>query len=59
MGDGTGVKFWKHVWCGDRTLQEGFPELYCISRTKDSSIAEVICWFGGIIHWDAKFWHPP
>ena len=59
MGDGTSVKFWKHVWCGDRTLQEGFPKLYCISRTKDSSIAEVICWFGGIIHWDAKVWHPP
>ena len=20
VGDGSRVKFWKHVWCGDRTL---------------------------------------
>ena len=59
VGDGTRVKFWKHVWCGDRTLQEAFPELYCISRTKDSSVAEVMCWSGGRIHWDAKFRRPP
>ena len=59
VGDGTRVKFWKHVWCGDRTLQEAFLKLYCISRTKDSSVAEVMCWSGGRIHWDAKFCRPP
>ena len=59
VGDGPRVKFWKHVWCGDRTLQKAFPELYCISRTKDSSVAEVMCWSGGRIHWDAKFCRPP
>ena len=58
-GDGTRVKFWKHVWCGDRTLQEAFPELYCISRTKDSSVAEVMCCSSGRIHWAAKFRRPP
>ena len=59
VGDGTRVKFWKHVWCGDRILQETFPELYCISRTKDSSVTEAMCWFGRRIHWDAKFRRPP
>ena len=59
MGDDNRVRFWMHVWCGDRTLQEAFPELYCISRSKDSSIAEVMCWFGGRFHWDAKFCRPP
>ena len=59
VGDGTRVKLWKYVWCGDRTLQEAFPELYCISRTKDSLVAEVMCWSGGRIHWDAKFRRPP
>ena len=59
VGEGTRVKFWKHVWCGDCTRQEAFPELYCISRTKDSSVAEVMCWSGGRIHWDAKFRRPP
>ena len=55
VGDGTKVKFWKHVRCGDRILQEAFTELYCISRTKDSSVTEVMCWPGRRIHWDAKF----
>ena len=34
VGDGTRVKFWKHVWCGDCTLQEAFPEFYYLSRSK-------------------------
>ena len=42
IGDGTKVKFWKHVWCGDCTLKEAFPELYYRSRAKDSLVAEVV-----------------
>ena len=53
--DGTRVKFWKHVWCGECTLQETFLELYCISRTKDSLVAEVMCWSARTIHWDVQF----
>ena len=59
VGDGTRVKLWKYVWCGDRTLQKAFPELYCISRTKDSLVVEVMCWSSGRIHWDTKFCRPP
>ena len=29
------------------------------SGTKDSSIAEVMCWSSGRIHWDSKFCCPP
>ena len=36
-----------------------FLELYCMSRTNDSLVAEVMCWSGGRIHWDAKFRCPP
>ena len=39
--------------------KRAFQKLYCISRTKDSSIADVLCWFGGRIHWDAKFRRSP
>ena len=28
--DGTRVKFWKHVWCGDCTLKEAFPDFIAI-----------------------------
>ena len=50
VGDGTRVKFWKHVWCEDCTFQEAIPEFYCLSRSKDSSMAEVMgCLLGGFI----------
>ena len=45
--DGTRVKFWKHVWCGDCTFQEAFPKLYSLSRSKDSSVAKVMGWSVG------------
>ena len=59
MGDGTRVNFWKHVWCGDCTLQEAFPELYCLNRSKDSSVAEVMGWSVGRFHWNVQFRRPP
>ena len=34
VGDGTQVKFQKHVQCGDCTFQEVFLEHYCLSRSK-------------------------
>ena len=55
VGDGTRVKFWKHVWCGDCTLKEAFLELYCLSKARDSLVAEVMCWSGGRIYWNFSF----
>ena len=34
-------------WCGDCTLKEAFPKFYCISKARESSIAEVMCFFWG------------
>ena len=47
MGDGNRVKFWQDVWCGDCPLNEVFPELYSIRRSKESSVVEVICFSDG------------
>ena len=59
MGDGTRVKFWKHVLCGDCSLKEAFPKLYGFSRANDSSMAEVMGWFGGQLHWSFLFHRSP
>ena len=58
VGDGTRVKFLKHVWCGDCTLKEDFLELHYLSRARDASVAEVMGWSGGRIHWDVRFHRP-
>ena len=45
MSDGTRVKFWKQVRCGDCSLKEAFLELYSLhslSRARDSSMAKVM-----------------
>ena len=55
VGDGTRVKFWDDMWCRDRSLKEAFPELYNISRTRDASVFEVMCYSNGRIFWDLQF----
>ena len=55
MGDGTCVKFWDDVWCRDRPLKEVFPDLYNISRTRDASVSEVMCFVNGRVSWDIQF----
>ena len=52
------MKFLKHVWCRDCTLKEDFPELYYLGRARDASVAEVMGWSSGRIHWDVRFRRP-
>ena len=37
----------------------GLLKLYCLSRSKDSSVAKVMGWFTGRFHWNVQFHHPP
>lgn len=53
--DGPRVKFWHDLWCGDCPLKEAFLELYGIFRDKESSIAEIMDFPNGILHWDVLF----
>ena len=43
------------MWCGDCTLKDTFLDLYCLSRARDSLMAKVMCWSGGMIHWNFYF----
>ncbi|KAL4645329.1 hypothetical protein ACB092_02G227900 [Castanea dentata] len=42
VGDGTRVKSWEDEWCRDCSLKVAFPELYSITRTKESLVSEVM-----------------
>ena len=55
VGDGTREKFWHDVWCGDYPQKEFLPESYCIIRSREASVAEVICLANGRLHWDIQF----
>ncbi|RVX18133.1 hypothetical protein CK203_004237 [Vitis vinifera] len=40
IGDGTRVKFWKDLWCGNQSLEEAFPILFNLSVNKEGWVVE-------------------
>jgi endonuclease/exonuclease/phosphatase family metal-dependent hydrolase len=55
VGDGQRVKFWQDWWCGDRALNAVFPELFTISQDKEASVADLMSFPNGHLHWDFHF----
>uniref|UniRef100_A0A2N9IHU7 Reverse transcriptase domain-containing protein n=1 Tax=Fagus sylvatica TaxID=28930 RepID=A0A2N9IHU7_FAGSY len=55
VGDGQRVKFWQDWWCGDRVLNAVFPELFTISQDKEASVADLMSFPNGRLHWDFHF----
>jgi hypothetical protein len=49
VGDGSNVRFWHDLWCGDMALKEAFLDLYDIACTKNASAAVHLELFGGSI----------
>jgi hypothetical protein len=53
--DGSKIRFWDDVWCGEAILKEAFPGLYNIASAKDASIVDNMDFMGGMIQWDVNF----
>lgn len=41
VGKGTKVKFWEAKWCVEEQLQNKFPRLFEVSKTKGFTIVEM------------------
>jgi hypothetical protein len=54
-GEGTKIRFWDDVWCGDSALKEAFPGLFTIARFKEASIADNMECSSGSIQWNIQF----
>jgi hypothetical protein len=39
LGNGSRIRFWDDVWCGEMPPKEAFPVLYDIARDKDELVA--------------------
>jgi hypothetical protein len=54
-GEGSRIRFWEDIWCGDRALKDAFPDLFSIASNKGASIADNMERSNGIIQWNIQF----
>ena len=52
IGDGSKVQFWLDCWCGTSSLAVRYPELYRISCSKEASVADLMRYSNGVLHWE-------
>jgi hypothetical protein len=53
-GDGSKIRFWDDVWCGEVILKEAFLGLYNIASAKDASIVDNMDFTGGTLQWNVS-----
>jgi uncharacterized protein (DUF779 family) len=49
VGSGSNISFWQDWWCGDGSLKQCFPALFCIVRNKDALVADNLVVHNGVI----------
>jgi len=55
LGNGSRIRFWDDVWCGEMSLKEAFPVLYDIACVKDALVADHLVVVSGSYQWDVRF----
>jgi len=55
VSDGSHIRFWHDIWCGDRPLKLYYPALYTIARSPDAWVVDNLSVVGGVAHWNVLF----
>jgi hypothetical protein len=53
--DGSKVRFWHDLWCGDIVLKETSSVLFGIASIKDAFVVTFVEFSGGVIQWNVSF----
>ena len=54
IGDGSKVQFWLDCWCGS-SFADRYLELFRICRSKEASVADLMRFTNGVLHWEILF----
>ena len=55
VGDGSRLRFWHDMWCGDLPLRSQFPSLFQLARAPEASVADLCHFQGTNCVWDIAF----
>jgi hypothetical protein len=55
VGEGSKIRFWHDLWCGDHPLKASFPELFSISCYKEAMVAYHVQFSNGNLQWNIYF----
>jgi hypothetical protein len=55
LGDGSKIRFWDDVWCGELALKVAFPVLYGVACDKNACVAAHLDFSSGSLQWDVSF----
>jgi hypothetical protein len=55
VGEGSHIRFWHDLWCGNRPLKLCYPVLYSIAHFPDAWVVDNLSVVGGAAHWNVLF----
>jgi hypothetical protein len=55
VGEGSKIRFWEDILCGDRTLKEVYPGLFSIASVKEASVADNMEHSSNSVQWNIQF----
>ncbi|KAG2723320.1 hypothetical protein I3760_02G165000 [Carya illinoinensis] len=55
VGEGTGIKFWRDIWCGEAALKDAFPTVFHVACEPEASVADFLVRSGDQVQWNVTF----
>jgi hypothetical protein len=55
VGDGSRIRFWHDIWCGEQPLKEAFPDFFQIASNKEAWVKDHLQMVNNVIQWNVPF----